>query len=65
MAADSTINIEIELQKALRKLEELQQAFDKQADLINQASRAASRFERVIKKSMTSATKAVKEAESV
>ena len=62
MAADSTINIEIELQKALRKLEELQQAFDKQADLINQASRAASRFERVIKKSMTSATKAVKGA---
>ena len=65
MAADSTISIEIELQKALRKLEELQKAFDKQNELINQASRAASRFERVIKTSMASATKAVKGALSV
>lgn len=65
MAADSTISIEIELQKALRKLDELQKAFDKQNELINQASRAASRFERVIRTAMTSATKAVKGALNV
>jgi TP901 family phage tail tape measure protein len=65
VAADSTISIEIELQRALRQLDQLQKAFDKQNELINQASRAASRFERVIRTAMTSATKAVKGALNV
>ena len=59
---DTTIEIEIEVRKALQRLEELERQFKKQADTINQASKSVQRFERAVKSSMQGVTKVVKSA---